>query len=575
MKKFKNTLLLLIPIFLILPSISSCKVRPKEFGSIYRTAMESDVPSLDPLNVGDTASHDVAYNIYNGLVAYRASIKNKGESLTDIVPDLAEKWTVSKDEKTFTFYIRKGVKFHNGRELTADDIKYNIERIANPKNASKGLWTLRALPIKGIEKFQQDAKDGKKDLNLEGVKIKDSYKVEITLEKSIPFALHVLAMSYYLIAPKEEIEKWGKDFTFHPIGTGPFKFKEWNKGKEIILEKNTEYFEKGLPHLDKLVYEIIPSNIIRFGRFENGQLEHIDNASIPSSRFESLINDPRWNPLGTDKIREIETIQDTSETLILKKPNLSSEYLGMDTKSELFSDKNVRKAINYAIDKQKIVDRVYNGRRVISTGILPKGFPGFDEKREVPYPYDPDKALELLNKAGWKDSNNDGILDKDGKKFTVSLWFNQREELSALCSSVQADLSDIGIDIETRALQWSPYVEKIRKNEAIFYRYAWMADYPDPDNFLWTLFSSDNLGGDNNTRYSNPQVDKLLNQARSITDWNKRVDLYRKAEEIIIDDAPWVFVDNEVSYKVVQSYVKGQQLHPIIQNIMKIVKIEK
>jgi len=574
-KKLSNSLLLLIPIFLIMPTISSCKVRPKEVGSVYRSSIESDVPSLDPINIGDTSSHDVAYNIYNGLVTYRAKVKNKGEKLTDIVPDLAEKWTVSKDAKTYTFDIRKGVKFHNGRELTAEDIKYNLERLANPKNASKGLWTLKALPIKGAEQFATDAKNSKKDLHLEGVKVLNPYKIEITLDKAIPFALNVFAMSYYFIAPKEEVEKWGKDFSFHPVGTGPFKFKEWKKGKIITLVKNQDYFEKGLPYLDKIDYEIIPTNIIRLGRFENGELEHIDNASIPSSRFESIINDPRWNPLGADRIRTIETIEDPSKTLIMKKPNLSTEYLGMDTKSELFNDKNVRKAINFAIDKQKIVDRVYNGRRVIAKGVLPKGFPGFDEKRAVPYPYDPDKALALLKKAGWKDSDNDGFLDKNGKKFTVSLWFNQREELSALCSSVQADLNDIGIDVDTRALQWAPYVDKIRKNEAIFYRFGWMADYPDPDNFLWTLFSSDNIGSDNSTRYSNPKVDSLLNQARSITDWDKRVSLYRQAENIVIDDAPWVFLDNEVSYKIVQDYVKGQQIHPIIQNIMKIVRIEK
>lgn len=573
MNKRKKVLLLALSSLLTFSAIS-CKIRDPSEGKVFRSAFESDVPSLDPINVGDTTSHDVAHNIYNGLVCYRPEITGPGQKLTDIVPDLAESWTATSDGKTYTFKLKKGVKFHNGRELEAADIKYSIERLANPQNASKGLWTLGALPLVGLQKFQEDAKAGKPEIGIPGIKVPDKYTVEFKLDKMIPFVLHVLAMTYYYAIPKEEVQKWGKDFNIHPVGTGPFMFKEWKRGKIVVLVKNPNYFEKGLPYLDTLTFEIIPSDIIRLGRFENGQLDYVDNTSIPSARFESIINDKKWNKLGPDKIRTIEQIEDPSRTLIMKKPIFSTEYLGMNVESELFKDKRVRKAFNYSVDKQKIVDRVYNGRRSIAKGVLPPGFPGFSDSRQVPYPYDPDKARELFAEAGWKDSDNDGILDKDGKKLSLTLWHNQREILAALCSSVQADLRDVGVDVDVRALQWASYLDKIRNNEAIFFRFGWMADYPDPDNFIWTLFSSKNIGQDNSTRYSNPVVDKLLDQARSITDWEKRQQLYQKAESIIIDDAPWIFLENEVQYKIVQPYVKGQQIHPLVQNEMKIVKIE-
>ncbi|MFN8673648.1 MAG: ABC transporter substrate-binding protein [Candidatus Sericytochromatia bacterium] len=549
-----------------------CKTRPPQEGTTFVAAFESDIPALDTIQVGDTTSHDVAYNIYNALVTYRAEITKEGEKLIDLVPDLAEKWDVSPDGKKYTFHLRKGVKFHNDRELIADDVKYSYERLANPKNASKGLWTTEAVEIKGLKKFVEECKAEKKDAHLEGIKVIDKYTVEIEFEKMIPFALHVLAMPYYFIVPKEEVEKWGQEFNTHPVGTGPYKFKEWKRGKSLELVKNKNYFEKGLPYIDNLVYEIVPNDVVRYGRFMNGQLDFVDNTSIPSSKFEALINDEAFSKLGAFKIRTLPEIEDLSQSLIMKKPILSTEYLGMNITKEPFNDKKVRQALNYAIDKQKIVDKVYAGKRTIARGVLPPGFPGFNEENKVPYPYDPDKAKQLLEEAGWKDSDGDGFLDKNGKKLILNLWYNQREVLALLCSSVQADLKYLGIDVELNSQQWAPYVEKIRKGEANFFRFGWSADYPDPDNFLWTLFSKQNIGQDNATNYNNPEVDKLLNEARTSFDWKKREKLYQSAEKIIVDDAPWIFLENEVQYKVVQKGIEGLHIHPLLQNVMKIVK---
>ena len=432
------------------------------------------------------------------------------------MPDLAQSWTISPDGKVYTFKLKQGIKFHNGREFIADDVKYCFERLANPKNASKGLWTLNALPIEGIKKYQEECKAGNKNATLKGIEVIDKYTVRITLERLIPFALHVMAMSYYYIAPKEELEKWGKDYTMHPVGTGPYKFKEWIRGVRLSLVKNPDYFEPGLPHIDELRYLIVPSEDSRFMRFEKGEEDH--HAPIPSARFDKMLNDPFWNKIGAKALRKIEDLNDPQQSHIIKAPLLVTQYLGMDTKSAPFTDKKVRQAFNFAINKQEIIDRILNGRAIIARGVLPKGFPGYDENRPVPYPYAPEKAKQLLLSAGYKDTNNDGFLEKNNKKFEITLWHNQSDVYGRLAMAVQSNLKDIGVKIDIRSMQWAPYVEKIRRNEAIFFRMGWQADYPDPDNFLWTLLSSDNIGQDNATRYSNPVVDKLLKQAQSIND---------------------------------------------------------
>lgn len=566
----KRSLTALCALTLLAP-ITACHA---DYGnrSVYRSAFEGDVPSLDPIQIGDTQSHDVAHNIYEGLVRYRPQITGPDQKLSDLIPGLAESWTLSDDHKTYTFKLRQGVTFHNGREFEASDVKYSIERLADPRNASRGAWTLRAFPVAGLKEYQEACKAGQ-DVHLDAIKVLDKYTVSITLKQVIPFALHVLAMSYYYIVPREVVEKWGDQFTFHATGTGPFMLKEWKPNQKITLVKNPNYRIKGLPHLDELRYYIVPDENIRLLWFENGELEHLE-PPIPAASFDRFLSDPKWNPMGNEALRAIPSINDPKRSHIIKNTEWTIQYIGMDTGSEPFNDKAVRKAFNYAINKRKIIDVVRNGRGIQSRGVLPHGFPGFDPQRPVPYPYNLDKAKALMAQAGWKDSDGDGILDKNGKPFKMTFWHNQSAIYAMLGAAVQADLRELGIDVDVRSLEWASYIDKVKRYEAKLFRFGWAADYPDPDNYLWTLFSSDNIGQDNSTRYSNPQVDTLLNKARSITDWDQRKKLYQEAETKIVDDAPWIFLYTNVEYKPVQPYVKGQQMHPLIQNEMSIVSLE-
>lgn len=571
MKKFASLTLAALLGAASLNPLVGCQQNEK-LGSVYRTAFEGDVPSLDPINIGDTQSHDVGHNIYSALVRYRPEITGPDQKLSDLVPDLAESWEISEDGKTYTFKLRKDVKFHNGRSLVASDVKYSIERLADPNNASKGLWTLGALSLDGYKEYQE-ARKNNQPAELKSVKVIDDHTVSITLSQVIPFALNVLAMSYYYVVPKEAVEKWGDRFSQHPVGTGPYKFKEWLPGQKIVLTKFDDYFHEGVPKIDELRFYVVPSEDIRLLWFENQELEHIEN--IPAASFGRILNDPHWNAMGGKALRQIESVNDPGKSHIIKSPMWVIQYLGMDTQSEPFTDKRVRQAFNYAINKNKIINMVQNGRAIAAKGVLPSGFPGYKEDRALPYPYDLNKAKALMAEAGWADSNNDGILDKNGKDLKLTFWHNQSAKYAQLGAAVQSDLKDLGVGIEVKAQEWASYIDKIKRNEAIFFRFGWAADYPDPDNYLWTLLSSDNIGQDNAARYKNPQVDVLLNKARTLIDWKQREALYQEAESLIIDDAPWVFLYTDVEYRLVQPYVIGQQIHPLIRNEMSVISLEK
>jgi oligopeptide transport system substrate-binding protein len=555
---------------LSLTSLSACQP-PRHTQAVYRSAFEGDVPSLDPIQIGDTQSHDVAHNIYSGLVRYRPRLSGEGQKLSDLVPDLAESWQISPDGKTYTFKLRKGVKFHNGDDFSAEDVKYSFERLADPRNASKGLWTLDALSLAGLEAYQKACQSGQ-EAHLDSIRILDSHTVSITLKEVIPFALHVLAMSYYYVVPRQEARKWGDQFSFHATGTGPFKLKEWKANQKLVLVKNPNYFEAGIPKLEELRFYIVPDENIRLLWFENGELDHLE-PPIPAASFDRILSDPHWNKIGNKALRKLPRLNDPEQSQVIKDREWTIQYLGMDTQSEPFKDRRVRQAFNYAVNKRKIIDVVRNGRGIPAKGVLPEGFPAFKADRSVPYPYSLEKARTLMAEAGWRDSNGDGILDKDGKPLKMTFWHNQSAIYAMLGAAVQADLRDLGVDIEVKAMEWASYIEKIKRNEAIFFRFGWAADYPDPDNYLWTLFNSRNIGQDNVTRYHNPAFDALVNRARTTVNWPEREKLYQQAESMIIADAPWVFLYTNVEYKLVQPYVRGQQMHPLIRNEMSFVEL--
>lgn len=481
---------------------------------ILRIRLSADVTSLDPALIVDVSGGTVAAKIYNGLVRYNEKM--------EIIPDLAREWEVSQDGKTYTFKVRSGVKFTNGREVTANDIKYSFRRILDPKTRSPRQWAFDR--IVGADEFMA----GKTE-DVSGLKLLDRYALQITLiEPFAPF-IGFLAMPAAYVVPKEEVERWGEDFGEHPVGTGPFKLLEWRRDEEILLSANRNYFEDPAK-IEGIAYRIIPQDLTATAEFTSGGL---DIMGIPFAEFSRFVSDSEFAPY------------------ILSQSGLNVYYLGLNCSRPPFDRAGVRQALNYAIDKELILATLLKDRGIIAHGSIPPGLPGYS-KEIPPYPYDPKKARELLIQEGF------------GNGLSMKIYQRTSQEALSITQAVQAQLKEVGIKAEIIQLEWTAYKEIINKGEADAFYLAWLADYPDAENFLFPLFHSSNFGpGGNRARFKDKEIDGLLEKAISTTDSEARTELYKNIEARIHEKTPWVFLWHLKEYTVHQPRVKNLKLYPV------------
>ena len=466
--------------------------------------------SLDPARIVDQYGVAVADRIFDGLVAFDAHL--------NVVPALAQSWSASRDGLVWTFHLRKGVQFHNGREMSAEDILYSLSRLLDPAVGSRSSPLLDK--VKGAAEFRVGTTKV-----LEGVKAIDRYTVEISLsEPFVPF-ISILGMAHTSIVPRDEVERVGPDFGTVPVGTGPFRLVRWVRGQEILLETNEHYFE-GRPALDRVRFVIFPgatqSDMLR--AFEQGELEE--------------------SPLTPDRRKEF---LDAATYKVVRKPTLSLRLLGFNLERPPFQKREVRQAFNYAIDKIRLNQEVQGGRYVVARGILPPGMPGYNPEVQG-YDYDPARAKTLLAEAG----------HPGGKNLTAVTLSTAAKSVEVRVESqiIQRYLAVLGVQVDVQESDdWPTFRRAIEQGDVQLFRYAWYADYPDPDNFLYPLFHS--AGQRNYYRYQNPAVDKLLDNARGETDDLRRVDLYRQAEQLILNDAPAVMLLHYTYESVFQPYVEG------------------
>jgi len=501
---------------LILPHHGFAEVKGKEMvikGGVYRRPLEFMPRTLDPALTTDIYSVAVIQQICDGLVQFDKDL--------NVVPAIAKSWKISSDGLTYTFFLKEGIKFHHGREVTADDFVYSFSRIIDPKNKSIAAKLLEK--VMGFNEFQ----NGKANI-VKGFKSVGKYIFEIRLSEPFYPFISVLGTIHLKVVPKEEVEKSSSDFAKAPIGAGPFKFLSMKENEEIILEANPDHFE-GRPCLDKIIFKIYhgaPREKI-LKEFKEGSLEE---SFIPPE--------------------EIETISKDINFLFMKKPMLSLRYYGFNSLSKPLSNKELRKAINSVIDKKYIISKIHKNQFSLAKGILPPGMPGYDPQKN-PYPVSETHAKKSLSKAGYPEGR--GI-------HTLEIWSASKSEAAEKeLNEIQSQLRKIGIrtniNFETN---WPNFVLMLKANEAPIFIHAWYADFPDPDNFLWTLFHSKSRY--NYTNYHNPEVDRLLDRARAERDYLKRMEMYRKIEEIILDDAPIVPMVNHLFQMVYQPYVRGVEV---------------
>jgi oligopeptide transport system substrate-binding protein len=480
------------------------------YGQTFRNPLDFEPRTLDPHKSTDIYSVTLIQQLFDGLVRFDKEL--------NIVPAIAQSWKVSHDGLVYTFSLREGVKFHNGREVTAEDFVYSFNRIVDPTVGSSVASFFNK--ISGMSEFANGRAS-----SLSGLKATGRYELEITLiEPYTPF-ITLLAMKGSKVIPKEEVERGGVDFGKHPVGTGPFKFVRWESGKEIVLEAFNDYYD-GRPFLDTIEYRVFAGAKYdeMFYAFSQGDLE---KTTIPATKRNDIIQTKRYR--------------------VIRRPSLSLLYYGLNTKVKPLDNEKVRQAINLAIDKERIIAEAMKKKDVKAISVLPPGMPGYSSHEDV-YPFSPERAKALLTEAGFPDGKGLPVLEV----WSASTTEATMQELEI----IKDNLSAVGIIIDIKYEDnWPTYAGYLNERKLPIFRYVWYADFPDPDNFLSILFHSKTKY--NFASYSNPETDYLMEEAKKEIDALKRAELYRKAEMTVLKDAPLIPILHRTYEEIYQPYVKG------------------
>jgi peptide/nickel transport system substrate-binding protein len=467
--------------------------------------------NLDPAQVTDLNSNRVGRRIVETLVTFP-------DEKTEVVPGLAESWTISKDGLQYTFKLRRGITFHDGTPLNAAAVKFSIERQFNPEHPA---YKLGKYPfanyffgnVKAVEPLSDD-------------------RVAFLLKEPRASFLAILTAAAASIVSPTAAMKSGLDYPSKPVGTGPFKFASWDRGQRVVLEKNPTYW-KGPVKYDRVVFRPIVEDQARLTELLTGQLDLI--VGVPA-----------------DFVAQLES---NAKVGLLKQTGVHVWYLGINNQKKPFDDKRVRQALNYAVDKDAIVRDVLKGTGTPSKGPVMPNTWGAEAALKA-YPHDPARAKKLLAEAGYPNG------------FSTTLWVPESgsgmQAPVAMSTVIQSNLKAVGVNVQLQTMEWGAYLAKLRSKEQDLFALSWMAGMEDPDMVMYPLLHSSQWtpNGPNRALYKNDRFDELLTQARHTTDQARRAALYKQAQKILIEDAPWVFVDHEVQIAAFSKRVQGFKLHP-------------
>jgi peptide/nickel transport system substrate-binding protein/oligopeptide transport system substrate-binding protein len=481
---------------------------------LFRFRLREDPPTLDPAMVTDNLSEAVCSNVFRGLVALDP------ESLA-VVPAVAVSWTVSPDALTYTFRLREDAVFHNGRAVTSEDVAWSFRRLLRKETDSPRRWLLE--PIAGAAAFTAGGA-----ADIEGLRTPDPRTVVLRLGKPFAPFLGMLTMTGASIVPREAYEDPAKGYLRAPVGCGPFRVTRWEQSNVIEMRAFDRYYG-GRPAIDRVLVRIIENRLSALEEYRAGGLESLDE--VPQEITPDLKDDVHVYPF------------------------MGVGYIGFNLDLPPFrGNPALRKAFNYAVDKEYLWKVLLPGANTTGRGIIPPGIPGFDP--DLPgYPHDAAKAVSLLAQAGYPAGR--GLPP-------ITLWVNTSEENRQIAQQVQSDLKSIGVTIAIKEVDWAAYIQAVQGTEdkpgaAQMFRFGWSLDYPDADAILRQQLHSKNVGpAGNYFRYRNPEFDRLVDQALGLTDPVARVDLYRRAERIaVMDDAVWLFLNYYGSMTLFKPYVKG------------------
>ncbi|MDX9704201.1 MAG: ABC transporter substrate-binding protein [Weeksellaceae bacterium] len=509
--------------FLIFTLFTGCSPKKNSDDSqVFRLNRYDNISSLDPTFARTQANNWVCNLLYNGLV--------KLNNQLEIQPDIAQSWTISEDGKTYTFLLKDSIYFHQSpffgesqtRTVNAYDFEYSFNRLTDPTVGGAGSWVLN---------------------NVENFKALDNLTFEIKLKEAFPPFLGLLSMKYCSVVPPELFKNGQEEFRKHPIGTGPFRFQLWEDNVKLVLRKNSFYFEKdengeSLPYLEAVSMTFLPEKHSEFLQLIQGNLDMMADLD-PSYKNEILTPHGELNPKYSDKIN------------FHKYDYLSTVYLCFYLNDGSSIAPELRQAINYGIDKPKMVKYMMNGVATAAKGgFIPKGLPGYTEK--AAYAYDPQKARKLV----------DNYLEKN--KILPEIELTTVQEYADICEYIQAQLAKIGLTIKINVVPGPTMRDGKATGKFSFFRANWGADYPDAENFL-SLYFSPNFApeGPNYSHYKNDEFDELYLKSFTLNDEKEREKIYSQMDELMMESAPIVPLFYDQTSIFLQKNVKGFTMSPV------------
>jgi len=497
------------------------------YGDTLVEASIGDISGLIPNITSDSASHEVGGLLYSNLIRTDKELRPEGE--------LAERWDISKDEMTITFYLRKDAKWHDGEGVTAEDVDFTYRYMIDPKTP-----TAYAEPFRQVRRAE----------------VVDRYTYRVTYEK--PYAPALLSWGLWIL-PRHILEpvwKAGEDLRTtrqnrFPVGSGPYRFGEWKTGEKVVVEANPDYFE-GRPYLKRVVYRIIPDQSTIFLELK---ARNIDLASLTPIQYRRQTEFPAF-------LKSFHRYRYLSN---------SYAYLGFNLRDARFQDKRVRHGIAHAINKQEIIEGVLLGLGRPAVGPYKPGTWWYKDDVKT-FPFDPERAKALLADAGWTRATADGILEKDGKPFSFTIRTNQgnlvRQQTAEI---IQRRLRAVGIDVKIHVVEWAAFLNTfIRKKDFEAIILGWGLGQ-DPDQY--EIWHSSQTGPEelNHISYKNPKVDELLEAGRRTFNQEKRTAIYGELQEVLADDQPVIFLYVPDALPVVSARVHGIEPAPagIMYNLIK------
>jgi oligopeptide transport system substrate-binding protein len=532
---------------LILLALQACKPSGDTTGkTVFNINLDEGLSSMDPAFARNQNAIWMSNQLFNGLVQIDDSLHIK--------PCIAKTWELNVDGKTYTFHLRNDVYFHNdtlftggkGRRTTAADFAYSFGRLIDPKVASSGSWIF-SDKVTGKEAF---------------VALNDS-TFQIRLKEPFPPLMSLLTAQYCSVVPPEVVEHYGKDFRSHPVGTGPFRFKYWKEGEVMVLLKNETYWEKDkqgrtLPYLDAVKATFISDKQTAFMEFIKRKIDFF-NGINGSYRDDILTKSGHI----TKKYK--------GEFKMNISPFLNTEYLGIliDTSKAIVKHsplrfRKVRQAINYAINKAKMIKYLRNSTGTPGySGFIPEGMPGYDSTAVKGYRYDPAQAKRLLVEAGFPGGKN-------LPEIVLSTTTSYRD----LIEYIQGELQQVGIRTRVELVQGASLRELIAKNGVNFFRASWIADYPDGENYLSVFYSKNKIPfGPNYTGFNNKQFDALFEQAYQVSDDAQRFKLYQQMDNLVMEQAPVVVLYYDKLVNLYQNNITGYSHNA--QNLLVLKNVRK